>query len=58
MSRYNGEKMNRSQRIIAEIFAKHFQPGVTEIEFTRQEIEEVSRNLGITLPKKPWRYPL
>jgi hypothetical protein len=42
---------NRYQRIIEHIFLKHYRPGAMEIPFTRADIDEASRTLGIFPPK-------
>jgi hypothetical protein len=42
---------NRYAKILEAIFAKHYEKGVTEIEFERAEINQVADELGIALPK-------
>lgn len=42
---------NRYQRIIEQVFFRHHRPGVDRAEFERDEIAEVTRELGIGLPK-------
>jgi hypothetical protein len=42
---------NRYTRILEAIFAKHYEKGMTEIEFERSELNQVADELGIVLPK-------
>ena len=42
---------NRYQAIIEAIFVAHFQPGLRQFPFERQEIEDVAARLNIRLPK-------
>jgi hypothetical protein len=42
---------NRYTRIIERIFFSHYQEGVREFEFDREEIVRVAAELGITLPR-------
>lgn len=44
------EKSNRYQAIIEKIFFKHYHPDEESFEFTRQEINDASRDLDIALP--------
>jgi hypothetical protein len=44
-------KNNRYDQIIAEIFKQHYVEGITNFEFERQEIYEVSNNLKVSPPK-------
>jgi hypothetical protein len=45
------KKPNRYSQIIEAIFLKHYQGGMDEITFDRQEFIQVAGELGITLPK-------
>jgi hypothetical protein len=45
------QKPNRYAAIIAEVFSRHFKPGETEFEFTREEFVQIAGELGIILPK-------
>src|SRR3990172_3726029 len=42
---------NRYARLIEEIFLKHYQKGLREIPFERNELDEAAAKLGIKLPK-------
>lgn len=42
---------NRYSQIIERIFLGHYTAGALEVEFGREEIERVARELGIALPK-------
>ncbi len=42
---------NRYLQIIESIFDKHYQPGATELEFTREEIVSAAQRLKMVLPK-------
>lgn len=42
---------NRYGRIIEAIFAERYQPGATEVDFERSDIETTAEQLGIKLPK-------
>ncbi len=42
---------NRYSRLIEAIFLKHFQEGMGEIAFAREEIERAAKELKIVLPK-------
>lgn len=42
---------NRYSRLIEAIFLKHFQEGLSEIAFAREEIERAAKDLKIVLPK-------
>lgn len=42
---------NRYTRIVTRIFETRFQPGATEVPFSREDIVEAARELGIKLPK-------
>lgn len=44
-------KSNRYEAIIARVFADHHKKGVTEFEFTRNEISGIAKTLDIALPK-------
>ena len=44
-------KSNRYSQIIEAIFLKTYKKGLTEISFTREEIEKTAKNLKIKLPK-------
>lgn len=41
----------RYDRLIAEIFRRHYKKGVSRFEFDRREIEDVASALGVKLPK-------
>ncbi|MGI8587732.1 MAG: endonuclease [Chloroflexia bacterium] len=43
--------ISRYVQILERIFFDHYQPGQTEVAFTRPEIEQVAAELGIRLPK-------
>ncbi len=43
--------LNIYEMIIEEIFKSHYQKGLTDFEFEREEIEAVSKRLKINLPK-------
>lgn len=43
--------LNRYSRLIEAIFLKHFQEGMGEIAFAREEIERAAKELRIVLPK-------
>ncbi|MEX2261797.1 MAG: hypothetical protein WD696_07585 [Bryobacteraceae bacterium] len=45
------KKPNRYSAIIGTIFHRHYSDGSTQFEFTRGELEEVAKELGIVLPK-------
>lgn len=45
------KKLNRYVQIIEEIFSLHYVEGARTVEFERDEIESIARNLGIKLPK-------
>jgi hypothetical protein len=42
---------NRYERIIEAIFRKHYQPGVREVRFRRDDIVQAARRLKVPLPK-------
>ena len=42
---------NRYSRIIEHIFLSRYQEGANEVEFRREEFEQVAQELGIGLPK-------
>ena len=42
---------NRYSRIIERIFFSRYQEGANEVEFRREEFEQVAQELGIRLPK-------
>lgn len=42
---------NRYVSILEEIFRRKYHPGDTQVEFQRQDIETIARDLGIELPK-------
>jgi hypothetical protein len=42
---------NRYARIVEQIFRSHFRKGIRDFIFERQELVDVARQLGITLPK-------
>lgn len=42
---------NRYQQIAAWIFKRHFQPGMTDVEWDRSEMVDAAEDLGIPLPK-------
>lgn len=42
---------NRYAAIISEIFRRHFSPSCAAFEFDRVEVEQVAKELRITLPK-------
>lgn len=44
---------NVYQRILVDIFGKHYKEGVTEFQFVRPEIIETANRLEIKLPKNP-----
>lgn len=44
-------KINRYSQIIEAIFFNSYKNGITEIPFTREEIEQTASKLGIKLPK-------
>jgi hypothetical protein len=45
------KKPNRYAAIIGTIFEKHYEPGTTQFEFSRNEFVEIARSLKIALPK-------
>ena len=45
------ERMGRYDRIIVEIFKRHYQEGIVSFEFKRKEIEDIANEFGIKLPK-------
>lgn len=51
MSKAPGRKPNRYQVLIARVFADHYKSGLSEFEFTRDEIIAIATTLGIQLPK-------
>ena len=42
---------NRYEAIISKVFKTHFRAGAAEFEFTRGELAETAKSLGIELPK-------
>ncbi|WP_275286911.1 hypothetical protein [Halomonas elongata] len=46
-----GRKPNRYQAIIAKVFDNHYEPGLKEFVFHREEFEETAAELDIKLPK-------
>ncbi len=44
-------KPNRYVAITAEVFSRHFKPGITEFRFTREEFVQIAGERGILLPK-------
>ncbi len=44
-------KMNRYSAIIEEIFKRHFQLGMRQFEFERDELEVVAKRRKLILPK-------
>ena len=44
-------KPNRYSAIIGTIFDRHYEPGKTQFEFSREEFVEIARSLSIDLPK-------
>jgi hypothetical protein len=44
-------RSNRYSRIIEHIFFSRYQEGANEVEFRREEFEQVAQELGIRLPK-------
>lgn len=44
-------KPNRYIAIIRTIFQRHYRPGLTQFEFTREEFVECATELGVVLPK-------
>ena len=49
--RARGRGPTRYDRIIERIFAANFRPGMTEVPFRRDEIEQAAADLDIPLPK-------
>ncbi|MCC6445919.1 MAG: endonuclease [Armatimonadetes bacterium] len=45
------KNQNRYVQIIESIFHSHFQPGMEEVDFAREEIIDIANSLGILLPK-------
>lgn len=45
------KKPNRYSAIIGTIFKKHYEPGKTQFDFSRDEFVEIAKSLGIALPK-------
>src|SRR5260370_33682882 len=45
------KKPNRYSTIIGTIFKKHYKPGMTQFEFSRDEFVEITKSLKIALPK-------
>lgn len=45
------KSQNRYSAIIEHIFKSRYKPGMTELDFKRDELVSVSQTLGITLPK-------
>jgi hypothetical protein len=45
------ESANRYVTIIEKIFSSHYQKGMEEVPFCREEIETTARKLKIQLPK-------
>jgi K+-sensing histidine kinase KdpD len=48
-------KTNRYQALISKIFLERYKPKSTAFEFAREDLETAAQELGIKLPKKPWR---
>lgn len=44
-------KANRYTRIIEKVFFKHYEKGSTSVEFSRNEIVDAAREIGIEIPK-------
>jgi len=42
-----GNQLNRYGRIVEHVFLSHFNAGLTEFEFTREELEKAAADLGI-----------
>jgi len=49
--REKGKKQNRYAAIIGTLFKRHYKPGVTQFEFSRDEFVGIARSLRIDLPK-------
>jgi hypothetical protein len=45
------KKQNRYSAIIGTIFKRHYKPGVTQFEFSRDEFVDIAKSLRIVLPK-------
>jgi hypothetical protein len=45
------KKPNRYSAIVGTIFKRHYKPGMAQVEFSRDEFEEIAKSLGIALPK-------
>src|SRR5579862_1250794 len=45
---------NRYTQLLAHLFDVHYQPGATEVEFDRAEMEAAAHGLGIQLPRNPY----
>src|SRR5258708_30733817 len=45
------KKPNRYSAIIGTIFKRHYKPGKTQFEFSRDEFVEIAKSLEIALPK-------
>lgn len=45
------KRQNRYSALIERIFFDHYKPGVKELSFEREEIEQAATSLGIVLPK-------
>ena len=49
---------NRYAAIIERIFNSRFKPGMTHLDFERDELVTIARQLRLTLPKNLWRFDL
>lgn len=45
------KKPNRCSAIIGTIFKRHYKPGTTQFEFSRNEFVDIAKSLRIALPK-------
>lgn len=44
------DSANRYQQLIAEIFRRHYEPGMREFRFDRDEVKAIANDLALTLP--------
>ena len=44
-------KKNRYAQIIEKVFLRHYKKGATTVEFSRDEILDVAKQIGIPIPK-------
>src|ERR1051326_2440424 len=51
MAKESSETLNRYKRLIEKVFLDRYNPGLTRVEFSREDIPAAADDLGIDLPK-------